>query len=219
MAGTRPFKHYEPKWQQAWEEEGVDRARDPSPPGMEGKNVLYPIGWDAFGLPTENYAIKNKVKPQDATAKNIATFRRQLKSLGFGLDWSREVNTTAPAYYKWTQWMFLKFFPPTFDQKTHRAVPIPVGAHCVRPEQADAAPRLAYKTRTTINWCPHCKIGLANEEAVGGLCERCGNPVEKRVKEHWMIRITTYADRLLSDLYTVDYLEKIKTQQVNWIGK
>src|SRR3989338_3838789 len=257
MAGTRPFKHYEPKWQQAWEEEGVYRARDASPAGkdrkfygliefpypsgeglhvghprsytaidvvtrkrrMEGKNVLYPIGWDAFGLPTENYAIKNKVKPQDATAKNIATFRRQLKSLGFGFDWSREVNTTDPAYYKWTQWMFLKFFTSTFDQKTHRAVPIPVGAHCVRPEQADGAPRLAYKARTTINWCPNCKIGLANEEAVGGLCERCGNPVEKRVKEQWMIRITTYADRLLSDLDTVDYLEKIKTQQVNWIGK
>ncbi|HWQ99606.1 MAG TPA: leucine--tRNA ligase [Candidatus Methylomirabilis sp.] len=280
MAGTRPFKHYEPKWQKAWEEEGVYRARDASPADkdqkfygliefpypsgdglhvghprsytaidavarkkrMEGKNVLYPIGWDAFGLPTENYAIKNRVKPQDATVKNIATFRRQLKSLGFGFDWSREVNTTDPAYYKWTQWMFLKFFTSTFDETTQRAVPVPVGAprlsrEAGRPEQAETThllmygrpggspkqeetvPRLAYKARTTINWCPNCKIGLANEEAVGGLCERCGNPVEKRVKEQWMIRITKYADRLLSDLDTVDYLEKIKTQQVNWIGK
>jgi leucyl-tRNA synthetase len=158
---------------------------------MQGKNVLYPMGWDAFGLPTENFAIKHKIKPQDATRKNIANFTRQLKSLGLGFDWSREINTTDPAYYKWTQWMFLQFFKHD----------------------------LAYKAKTLINWCPSCKIGLANEEAQGGICERCGGTVEKREKEQWMIAITKYADRLLSDLDTVDYLDKIKTQQINWIGK
>lgn len=158
---------------------------------MEGRDVLYPIGWDAFGLPTENYAIKNKIKPQDATAKNVANFTRQLKSLGFGFDWSREINTTDPTYYKWTQWQFLQFYKHG----------------------------LAYKAKTTINWCPKDKIGLANEEAEGGVCERCGTPVEQREKEQWMIAITKYADRLIEDLETVDYLPRIKTQQVNWIGK
>lgn len=158
---------------------------------MEGRNVLYPIGWDAFGLPTENYAIKNKVKPADATKKNVGNFTRQIKSLGFGFDWSREVDTTDPAYYKWTQWQFLQFFKHG----------------------------MAYKTASTINWCPKDKIGLANEEAQGGVCERCGTAVEKREKEQWMIRITDYAQRLLADLDTVDYLDKIKSQQVNWIGK
>jgi leucyl-tRNA synthetase len=158
---------------------------------MQGFNVLYPIGWDAFGLPTENYAIKTGRKPQEVTVENIDTFRRQLKSLGIGFDWSREVNTTDPAYYKWTQWMFLEFFKAG----------------------------LAYKAKTEINWCPSCKIGLANEEAVGGNCERCGGPVQKRQKEQWMIAITKYADRLLSDLDTVDYLPKIKKQQQDWIGR
>src|SRR3989339_1780755 len=158
---------------------------------MEGLNVLYPIGWDAFGLPTENYAIKTGRKPQEVTAENIATFTRQLKSLGISFDWSREINTTDPAYYKWTQWMFLQFFKAG----------------------------LAYKTKMAINWCPKDKIGLANEEVVGGKCERCGGPVEKREKEQWMIAITKYADRLLEDLKTVDYLPKIKKQQEEWIGR
>ncbi len=196
---------------------------------MEGKNVLYPIGWDAFGLPTENYAIKNKIRPQDATKANIATFTRQLKMLGLGFDWSREVDTTDPAYYKWTQWMFLKFFKSAFDEKEGRAkliddsgvVASGVVASAGRRNDATTpdATRMAYKDKTTINWCPSCKIGLANEEAVGGVCERCGTAVEKRIKEQWMIRITKYAERLLKDLDTVDYLEKIKTQQVNWIGR
>jgi leucyl-tRNA synthetase len=259
-AGKRPFAEYEKKWQDAWEREGVYRAKDPDgkagdkfygliefpyPSGaglhtghprsytaidivtrkrrMEGKNVLYPIGWDAFGLPTENYAIKNKVRPQDATKTNIATFTRQLKMLGLGFDWSREINTTDPAYYKWTQWMFLKFFRSYFNEKEGRAKEA-AGNSAVRRFGGsglddEGRPRMAYKAKTTINWCPSCKIGLANEEAVGGACERCGSPVEKRTKEQWMIRITKYAERLLKDLDTVDYLEKIKTQQINWIGK
>lgn len=183
---------------------------------MEGKNVLYPIGWDAFGLPTENFAIKHKIKPQDATAKNVANFTRQLKSIGFGFDWSREVNTTDSAYYKWTQWMFLQFFKSTFDEKSGKAVIAKQSEAPVKPGTSD---RMAYKAKTTINWCPNCKIGLANEEAIGGLCERCGNPVEKREKAQWMIAITKYAERLLQDLDTVNYLDKIKAQQVNWIGK
>jgi leucyl-tRNA synthetase len=267
----RNFKKYEPKWQKAWEAEGIYRAKDPSelritnnelrdskfygliefpyPSGaglhvghprsytaidaicrkkrMEGRNVLYPIGWDAFGLPTENYAIKNKVKPQEATAENIANFRRQLKSIGFGFDWSREVNTTDPEYYKWTQWQFLKFFDSWYDRMESRARPIkelPIPKHIeARGELAvreyTNAHRMAYKATSEINWCPNCKIGLANEEAVGGVCERCGGPVEKREKRQWMIRITEYAERLLQDLETVDYLEQIKAQQVNWIGR
>lgn len=158
---------------------------------MEGKNVLYPIGWDAFGLPTENFAIKHKIRPADATKKNIANFTRQIKSLGFGFDWTREVDTTDPKYYKWTQWQFLQF--------------VKAG--------------MAYKAVSTINWCPSCKIGLANEEAQGGVCERCGAAVEKREKSQWMIKISKYADRLIDDLDTVDYLDKIKSQQVNWIGR
>jgi len=194
---------------------------------MEGKNVLYPIGWDAFGLPTENFAIKNKIRPADATTKNVANFTRQLKSLGFGFDWSREVNTTDPKYYKWTQWMFLKFFNSFFDDVEGRAMPID---ELAIPEAVSAkgdvavrsyvdSQRMAYKAETTINWCPRCKIGLANEEAQGGVCERCGNDVEQRVKAQWMIRITKYADRLIEDLDTVDYLERIRSQQINWIGK
>ncbi len=194
---------------------------------MEGFNVLYPIGWDAFGLPTENFAIKHKVKPEEATAKNVANFKRQLKYLGFGFDWSREVNTTDPKYYKWTQWMFLKFFNSYFDEIEGRARPIEELAipDSIRA-QGEAvvrtfvdAHRMAYKAESTINWCPKDKIGLANEEAQGGVCERCGTAVEQRIKAQWMIRITKYADRLIDDLETVDYLEKIKAQQINWIGR
>lgn len=158
---------------------------------MEGKNVLFPMGWDAFGLPAENYAIKTGVHPSIVTKQNIDTFRRQLQAIGFSFDWSREIDTTDPAYYKWTQWMFLEFFKAG----------------------------LAYKTTMAINWCPSCKIGLANEEVVGGNCERCGAAVEKRDKEQWMIAITKYADRLLSDLDTVNYLPKIRKQQEEWIGR
>lgn len=194
---------------------------------MEGKNVLYPIGWDAFGLPTENFAIKHKMKPQDATAKNIANFTRQIKSLGIGFDWSREINTTDPTYYKWTQWMFLQFYGSWYDAAEQRARPIeelPIPSDVESKGDAAVAAyrdryRLAYKATTTINWCPNDKIGLANEEAQGGVCERCGGKVEKREKAQWMIRITAYAERLIQDLETVDYLEKIKAQQINWIGK
>ena len=158
---------------------------------MEGKNVLFPIGWDAFGLPTENYAIKKGIHPSVATKRNTDTFRKQLKSLGFSFDWSREVNTTDPAYYKWTQWIFLQLFKHG----------------------------LAYKDKIAINWCSSCKIGLANEEVVAGNCERCGTKVEKREKDQWMIKITKYADRLIKDLDNVNYLEKIKIQQKEWIGR
>ncbi|MFH1620747.1 MAG: class I tRNA ligase family protein [Patescibacteria group bacterium] len=194
---------------------------------MEGKNVLYPIGWDAFGLPTENFAIKNKIKPQDATAKNIATFKRQLKSLGLGFDWSREINTTDPAYYRWTQWMFLKFFNSYFDEIEGRAksidqlaIPDAIKSNGEKAiEEHIDMRRMAYKAQSSINWCPSCKIGLANEEAQGGVCERCGAVVEEKLKEQWMLRITKYAERLIKDLDTVDYLDRIKTQQINWIGK
>src|SRR3989344_143815 len=214
-----PYDHAktEKKWQKAWEKERPDRAKDfkkgkkfygliefpyPSGEGLhvghirsntamdiilrkrraEGYNVLYPIGWDAFGLPTESYAIKTGQDPQVVTKKNNDTFRRQIKSLGISFDWSREINTTDPKYYKWTQWIFLQFFKKG----------------------------LAYKAKTLINWCPSCKIGLANEEGVNGACERCGTPVEKREKEQWMLSITKYADRLDKDLDTVDYLPQIK---------
>ena len=157
----------------------------------EGFEVLYPIGWDAFGLPTENYAIKTGIQPSVVTKKNTDTFRKQLKALGFSFDWSREVNTTDPKYYRWTQWIFLQLLKNG----------------------------LAYKKKMTINWCPKDLIGLANEEVVNGRCERCGTPVEKREKEQWMLAITKYAERLDRDLDDVDYLPKIKTQQRNWIGK
>ncbi|MEK7190647.1 MAG: class I tRNA ligase family protein, partial [Patescibacteria group bacterium] len=158
---------------------------------LEGFNVLYPIGWDAFGLPTENYAIKTGKDPRVVTKKNSDTFRRQIKSLGISFDWSREINTTDPKYYKWTQWIFLQFLKKG----------------------------LAYKAKMFINWCPSCKIGLANEEVVNEKCERCGGDTEKREKEQWMLAITKYADRLDKDLDEVDYLEKIKIQQRNWIGR
>lgn len=216
----------EPKWQKFWEAKKMYRASDtstakrfytliefpyPSGTGLhtghvrsyaaldilarkrraEGYNVLYPIGWDAFGLPAENYAIKTGVHPKITTKKNTDTFRRQLKALGISFDWSREINTTDPAYYKWTQWIFLQMFKKG----------------------------LAYKKMTEVNWCPSCKVGLANEEVVAGACERCGTTAEKRQKEQWMLAITKYADRLSNDLDGVDYWDKIKIQQKNWIGK
>ncbi len=158
---------------------------------MQGYNVLYPMGWDAFGLPTENYAIKNKIHPKVVTANNVARFKEQLHSLGYSFDWDREVNTTDPDYYKWTQWIFLKMFQE----------------------------RLAYKKEMPINWCPSCKVGLANEEVVGGACERCGSSVVRKVKSEWMLKITEYADKLLEGLEDVDYIERVKVSQKNWIGK
>ncbi len=158
---------------------------------MQGFNVLYPMGWDAFGLPTENYAIKKGVHPSVVTKKNTDNFRKQMKSLGLSFDWSREVNTTDPKYYKWTQWIFIKLFENG----------------------------LAYKDKININWCPSCKTGLANEEVTNGNCERCGTQVEKREKEQWLIKITKYADRLIKDLDLVDYPERVKIQQKEWIGR
>ncbi|MDP2629628.1 MAG: class I tRNA ligase family protein [Candidatus Harrisonbacteria bacterium] len=225
MAKYNP-KEIELKWQRQWEKDGIYNAEDfskkekwyslfefPYPSGsglhightrptvamdvisrkrrMEGYNVLYPIGWDAFGLPTENYAIKTGISPQQATKENTDRFREQLKSLGLSFDWTREINTTDPKYYKWTQWIFLQLFKKG----------------------------LAYKAKTEINWCPNCKIGLANEEVVAGRCERCGSEVEKREKEQWMLKITEYAEKLLEGLEDLDFLPEIKTQQRNWIGK
>ena len=158
---------------------------------MEGYNVLYPIGWDAFGLPTENYAIKNHVHPAGVTQKNIDHFREQLRRIGFSFDWSREVNTTDPNYFKWTQWIFLQLYKHG----------------------------LAYKSEMPVNWCPSCKCGLANEEVVAGKCERCGAEVIRRVKSQWMLKITAYAQKLLDGLDDVDFIEKVKVQQRNWIGR
>lgn len=219
-------KKIEPKWQKEWEAKRLFHAKTgskkkkfyalvefPYPSGeglhtghvrgytamdivarkrrMEGREVLYPIGWDAFGLPTENFAIKTGIHPEKVTKKNTDTFRKQMKSLGFSFDWSREINTTDPEYYKWTQWIFLQLFKKD----------------------------LAYKAKMSINWCPSCKIGLANEEAIGGVCERCGKETETREKEQWILAITKYADRLGKELDLVDYLEKIKIGQRNWIGR
>ena len=216
----------ETKWQKRWLESGVFNAEFPSdkpkyycliefpyPSGnglhvghprsntaldiiarkrrMEGYNVLYPIGYDAFGLPTENFAIKNKIHPAVVTKKNIDHFREQLQRLGFSFDYTREVNTTDPAYYKWTQWIFLKLLENG----------------------------LAYKAEMPINWCTGCKCGLANEEVVGGVCERCGSQVVRRVKSQWMLRITKYAQKLLDGLDHVDFIDAVKTQQRNWIGR
>lgn len=158
---------------------------------LQGEQVLFPMGWDAFGLPTENYAIKNKIHPKKVTIDNIHNFKRQLKSIGFSFDWDREIDTTDPEYYKWTQWIFLQLFKHG----------------------------LAYKQEMPINWCPSCKVGLANEEVVGGCCERCGTEVERKVKSQWMLKITDYAEKLLEGLDEVDFIERVKTQQRNWIGK
>lgn len=217
----------EPKWQAKWAEDKIYRAEDfsakpkyvmltefPYPSGdglhlghtreytlgdimarhkrMRGYNVLYPMGYDAFGLPTENYAIKNQIAPQVATAKNIANFRQQFDALGLSVDWDRQVNTTDPDYYKWTQWLFLQFFKAG----------------------------LAYQDDIDINWCPKCKTGLANEEVTSeGLHERCDTPVEKKKLKQWMLKITAYADKLIDGLATVDYLPRIASQQINWIGR
>ena len=158
---------------------------------LQGYNVLYPMGWDAFGLPTENYAIQNKIHPKIVTKNNVARFKEQLHSLGYSFDWDREVNTTDPNYYKWTQWIFLKLFKAG----------------------------LAYKMEMPINWCTSCKVGLANEEVVNGTCERCGSEVVRKVKSQWMLKITEYAQKLIDDLDGVDYIEKVKVSQKNWIGR
>ena len=220
------FKEIEKKWQDKWYAEGTFNAKDdftmkkwfgliefPYPSGqglhvghprsytaldiiarkrrMQGYNVLFPIGFDAFGLPAENYAIKNHIHPKITTEKNVNHFREQLKSIGFSFDWSREINTTDPEYYKWTQWIFIQLYKHG----------------------------LAYKATMPINFCTGCKVGLANEEVVNGVCERCGSPVVQKEKSQWMLKITEYAQRLIDDLDDVDYLDKIKAQQKNWIGR
>lgn len=219
-------KTIEKKWQDIWDEKEIFKTSDdktkpkfyaliefPYPSGQglhvghprpytaldvvsrkrrfQGYNVLYPMGWDAFGLPTENFAIQHKIHPKVVTENNVAKFKKQLKSIGFSFDWSKEINTTDPAYYKWTQWIFLQMFKKG----------------------------LAYKKEMPINWCTSCKVGLANEEVVNGSCERCGGEVVRKVKNQWMLKITEYADRLINDLDTVDYIDRIKTQQINWIGR
>ncbi len=220
------FKQTEKKWQDIWEHEGTfcagtDYSKPkfyalvefPYPSGqglhvghprsytaldivsrkkrLQGFNVLYPMGWDAFGLPTENFAIKNHIHPSIVTEKNVAHFKEQLRSLGFSFDWKREVNTTDPNYYKWTQWIFLRLFDKG----------------------------LAYKKEMAVNWCPSCKCVLANEEAAGGVCERCGSEVVRKVKSQWMLKITDYAEKLLNGLDDVNFIERVKTQQRNWIGR
>ena len=220
------FKSAEKKWQKNWEETGVFHAKQdftlpkfyclvefPYPSGqglhvghprsytaldvvarkkrLQGYNVLYPMGWDAFGLPTENFAIKNHVHPAEVTKKNIAHFKEQLQSLGFSFDWSREINTTDPSYYKWTQWIFIQLFKKG----------------------------LAYKSEMAVNWCTSCKCVLANEEVVNGVCERCGSEVVRKTKSQWMLKITEYAQRLVDDLDSLDFIERVKLQQKNWIGR
>ena len=219
-------KAVEEKWQKIWEDKGVFHASEdtgkekfyaliefPYPSGqglhvghprpytaldtvarkrrLEGYNVLYPIGWDAFGLPTENYAIKNHIHPEIVTKKNIARFKKQIQSLGISFDWSREINTTDPEYYKWTQWIFIQLYKHG----------------------------LAYKKEMNVNWCTSCKCVLANEEVVNGVCERCGSEVVHKVKSQWMLKITKYADRLINDLDLVNYPDRVKAHQKNWIGR
>jgi leucyl-tRNA synthetase len=239
------FKTIEKKWQEIWEKSkdknhGIDFDKKPKhynlvefpyPSGagihvghcmgygasdaysrmkrMQGYNVIYPMGWDAFGLPTENYAIKTGKKPSDVTKENIETFRSQMKALGYSFDWEREINTTDPDYYKWTQWIFLQFYK-------HGIVK---GKLVEVADDDTLTPRLAYQQEMPINWCPSCKIGLANEEVIAGKCERCGAETVRRMQKQWMLRITAYADRLIDDLKTVEYLPKIATQQINWIGR
>jgi len=226
MAATYNHKVVEKKWQQIWDDNKAFAATNdytkpkyyalvefPYPSGqglhvghprpytaldivarkrrMQGYNVLYPMGWDAFGLPTENYAIKNHIHPKEVTKNNVARFKQQLHSLGYSFDWDREINTTDPGYYHWTQWIFLKLFNAG----------------------------LAYKKEMPINWCTSCKVGLANEEVVNGVCERCGSPVVRKVKSEWMLKITEYADKLIDGLDSVDYIERVKVSQKNWIGR
>src|SRR5574344_1247713 len=220
------FKNIEKKWQNYWEEKASFKSLNnssktpyyilvefPYPSGaglhvghvrsytaqdaiarmkrMKGFNVLYPMGWDAFGAPAEQYAIKNHIHPKDAVKENIKTFKKQMQTLGFSFDWTREFSTTDPEYYKWTQWQFIQFF-------THD---------------------MAYKAKKEINWCPNCKIGLSNEEAEGNTCERCGGPVIKMQKEQWMLRMSNYAEELLEGLEETDFIDRVKTAQINWIGK
>ena len=226
MAEVYNHKVVEKKWQKVWDDEKAFAATNdyskpkyyalvefPYPSGqglhvghprpytaldivarkrrMQGYNVLYPMGWDAFGLPTENYAIKNKIHPKIVTENNVKHFKDQLHSLGYSFDWDREINTTDPKYYKWTQWIFLKLFKAG----------------------------LAYKKEMPINWCTSCKVGIANEEVVNGVCERCGAPVVRKVKSEWMLKITDYADKLIEGLNDVDYIERVKVSQKNWIGR
>lgn len=226
MSKGYDYAQIEKKWQDIWDEKQTFAAKDdyslpkfyglvefPYPSGqglhvghprsytaidivcrkkrLEGYNVLYPMGWDAFGLPTENFAIKNHVHPAEVTKKNIANFKRQLKSLGFSFDWSREINTTDPEYYKWTQWIFLQLYKKG----------------------------LAYKKKMSVNWCTSCKCVLANEEVVNGNCERCGSEVIHKEKSQWMLKITDYAEKLLEGLDEVDFIDRVKTQQRNWIGR
>lgn len=226
MSKGYDYAQIEKKWQDIWDEKQTFAAKDdyslpkfyglvefPYPSGqglhvghprsytaidivcrkkrLEGYNVLYPMGWDAFGLPTENFAIKNHVHPAEVTKKNIANFKRQLKSLGFSFDWNREINTTDPAYYKWTQWIFLQLYKKG----------------------------LAYKKKMSVNWCTSCKCVLANEEVVNGHCERCGSEVIHKEKSQWMLKITDYAEKLLEGLDEVDFIDRVKTQQRNWIGR
>ena len=226
MSKGYDYAQIEKKWQDIWDEKQTFAAKDdyslpkfyglvefPYPSGqglhvghprsytaidivcrkkrLEGYNVLYPMGWDAFGLPTENFAIKNHVHPAEVTKKNIANFKRQLKSLGFSFDWSREINTTDPEYYKWTQWIFLQLYKKG----------------------------LAYKKKMSVNWCTSCKCVLANEEVVNGHCERCGSEVIHKEKSQWMLKITDYAEKLLEGLDEVDFIDRVKTQQRNWIGR
>ncbi len=226
MAEIYNHREVETKWQKVWDDEKAFKTSDdyskpkyyalvefPYPSGqglhvghprpytaldivarkrrMQGYNVLYPMGWDAFGLPTENYAIQNHIHPKIVTENNVVRFKNQLHSLGYSFDWDREINTTDPDYYKWTQWIFLKLFKAG----------------------------LAYKSEMPINWCTSCKVGLANEEVVNGVCERCGSEVVRKVKSQWMLKITEYADKLIQGLDTVDYVERVKVSQKNWIGK
>ena len=192
---------------------------------MRGYNVLHPIGWDAFGLPAENYALKNKVHPSVATANNIATFKRQLGILGLSYDWQREINTTDPQYYRWTQWIFLKFYNSFYDSEQKKARPIeqlviPDGLSFEERRQFVDNQRLAYESNEPINWCPSCQTGLANEDLENGLCERCGSPVELKPIRQWVLRITKYADRLLDDLAILsDWEDSIKDMQRDWIGR
>ena len=220
------YKTNEKKWQVRWEEAGIFHAENnsekqkfyaliefPYPSGqglhighprpytaldivarkrrMQGQNVLFPIGWDAFGLPTENYAIKTKTQPALVTKNNIKRFTEQCKAMGFSFDWSREIDTTDPNYYKWTQWIFLKMFEKG----------------------------LAYKKKMAVNWCTSCKIVLANEEVVDGACERCGGTVIRKEKSQWILKITEYAQRLLDGLDEVDFIERVKVANRNWIGR
>lgn len=192
---------------------------------MRGYNVLHPMGWDAFGLPAENYALKNKVHPSVATADNVATFKRQLGILGLSYDWNREINTTDPQYYRWTQWIFLKLYNSFYDPEQKKARPIeqlvvPDGLNSEERRKFVDDQRLAYESNEPINWCPSCQTGLANEDLENGLCERCGSPVELKPIRQWVLRITKYADRLLDDLdILADWEDSIKEMQRGWIGR